>query len=111
MHVQPLRLAGYCRKHHRCNTNHGHPFGRRIEAKEYAYEKKLVESFLEKHSQHKGLQAALRWLDQWMHQASVSEAVPGQRAMARLAEHRVSAKALLVEACSVWLFARWNERT
>ncbi len=31
--------------------------------------------------------------------------------MARIAEQRVSAKAMLIEACSVWLFCRWNERT
>jgi hypothetical protein len=63
------------------------------------------------HSQHEGLQSALRWLDRWMHQASIGEAVPGQREMARLAEQRVPAKAMLLEACAVCLFSRWNERT
>ena len=104
-------IAGFCRKHHRGNTSHGHPFGRRIEAKEYTYEKKLVEDFLSRHASHEGVQEALRWLDRWMHQASLHEAVPGQREMARLAEYRVLPKTMLVEACSVWLFSRWNERT
>jgi hypothetical protein len=103
-------ISPYCRRHHRGNTNHGHPEGRRIEAKHYTYEKKLVDAFLEKHAAHEGLQSALRWLDRWLHQASVGEAVPGQREIARLAEHRVTPKAILSEACAVFLFSRWAAR-
>lgn len=103
-------ISPYCRRHHRGNTRHGHPEGRKINPKEYAHEKNVVAEFLERHAQHEGLQSAQRWLDRWPHAASVGEAVPGQREMARIAEHRVPAKDLLLEACSVFLFSRWQPR-
>jgi hypothetical protein len=103
-------ISPYCRRHHRGNTHHGHPEGRKIDPREYAYEKKLTEAFLKKHAHHEGLQSALRWIDRWLHQASVHEAVPGQREMARIAEHKVTANAILIEVCSVFLFSRFQPK-
>jgi hypothetical protein len=105
-----LELAAFCRPHQRVHTKHGHPLGRHIYPRDYATEKKIVSDFLAKHESHAGVQAALRFLHQWLHSASIQEAVPAQYEFARLHAAGVKPLTALIEMCSVYLYSRWHPK-
>jgi hypothetical protein len=117
---RPCRLSGcslgrvafspFCRSHAARVERYGHPEGRPIDPKEYAFERQSVEKLLATHSEHEGVKSAVQWFQRWLDAAQRGEDVPGGRDFARLGAHGVSPLSILVEASALFLYSRWNPR-
>lgn len=103
-------ISPYCTAHRKRVERYGHPDGRAIRAKEYAVERQLVASFLQRHADHEAIKAGLQWLRQWMDDANMSEDVPGQGALQRLYLHGVEPLQILTVAAALFLFSRLQPR-
>jgi hypothetical protein len=60
--------------------------------------------FLKQHSEHPGVKAALRFLDEWLEAGAEGRKVPAQRQAKRLKVHGVTALDLLLRIMAVWLY-------
>jgi hypothetical protein len=117
---RPCRLSGcsfgrvafspFCRSHAARVERYGHPEGRPIDPKEYAFERQSVEKLLATHSEHEGVKSAVQWLQRWLDAAQRGEDVPGGRDFARLAAHGVLPLSILVESAALFLLAHWSPR-
>lgn len=103
-------VSNYCKPHLRANRTHGHPRGVRIASQDYAAELREVRRLLRDHATtHSGTQNALALVDSWMQRAARGDPdVVGQRELARLARHGITAETLLAEAAAVFAFSRRN---
>jgi hypothetical protein len=100
------RVSGYCRKHAAAGYQYGHPEGRHINPKEYAYEREEVSAFLDEHAEHPATVAAAAWLQQWLDSAwSDGRTTPAARPMQHLHSHGITGLDLLKAASAVWVYA------
>lgn len=103
-------VSRYCKPHLRANRTHGHPRGVRISRSDYEAEYREVQRLLRDHaSTHTGTQNALALVDKWMQRAARGDSdVIGQRELARLARHGVTAERVLAEAAAIFTYSRRN---
>jgi hypothetical protein len=73
--------------------------------REYACEAEEVRAFIDRHIDHKGVQAAITWLDGWISDSTVGKPVPGGNSLRRLNDHGVTGRRCLEAVISLWLYA------
>ena len=98
-------LSRYCSKHEGKQQRYGHPDGRYVYPREYACDAEEVKAFIERHIDHKGIQAAVRWLDSWISDSTLGKPVPGGNSLRRLNDNVVTGRKCLEAVIALWLFA------
>lgn len=101
-------VSSYCGTHHHPLMIYGHPFGRAIPRKEYAKEIGEVTALLESNPDHPGLTAVIRWFNEWMTQAATGDAPCGNEMFSHMHRQGLSATAIVIEVCAVWVYAQRN---
>ena len=103
---QPRRgLSRFCSKHEGKQQRYGHPDGHYIYPKNYHCEAQEVKDFIERHFDHKGVQAAITWLDGWISDSTLGKPVPGGNSLRRLNDHGVTGRRCLEAVIALWLYA------
>jgi len=103
---QPRRgLSRFCSKHEGKQQRYGHPDGHYIYPKNYRCEAQEVKDFIERHIDHKGVQAAITWLDGWISDSTLGKPVPGGNSLRRLNDHGVTGRRCLEAVIALWLYA------
>lgn len=98
-------LSRYCSKHEGKQQRYGHPDGRYAYPREYRCEAEEVKAFIERHIDHKGVQAAISWLGGWISDSTLGKPVPGGNSLRRLNDHGVTGRRCLEAVIALWLFA------
>lgn len=100
-----VRISGYCAGHSSQHHRYGSSFGM-IRKKELDGERTEVRELIElNQSTHKGIQFALKFLEKWLEDSWAGKDVVCAHHFRRIYDNGVTALDILVEACSVWLFA------
>lgn len=103
---QPRRgLSRYCTRHEGKQQRYGHPDGRYVYPREYACEAVEVKAFIDRHIDHKGIQAAIEWFDGWISDSTLGKPVPGGNSLRRLNDNGVIGRRCLEAVIALWLFA------
>jgi hypothetical protein len=104
-------VSKWCRYHYRKTRTYGHPDGFHFYKKYYTYERHEASKFLEAHSDHPGVTAALAWINEWMNMTISSDPQeaktqpPGIDTMARLRASGVTPMGVLVEVAGLWTYS------
>ncbi len=97
-------LSGWCGLHAQRVALYGWHGGTRLQRKVYNAEHVEASAFIEKYQAHSGIQNALRWLGDWLRDASAGVRVPAYAEFQRLNARGVSALDVLTESLAVWLY-------
>lgn len=104
--AQPRRgLSRYCTRHEGKQQRYGHHDGRYVYPRDYACEAEEVKAFIERHIEHKGIQAAIKWLDGWINDSTLGKPAPGGKSLRRLSDHGVTGRRCLEAVVALWLYA------
>jgi tetrahydromethanopterin S-methyltransferase subunit G len=98
-------LSRYCSKHEGQQQRYGHPDGHYIYPRDYACETEEVKAFIERHIDHKEVQAAINWFQGWVSDSTLGKSVPGGNSLRRLNDHGVTGRRCLEAIMAFWLFA------
>lgn len=98
-------LSKYCVTHEGKQQRYGHPAARYVYPRQYACEAEEVKAFIERHIEHKGIQAAISWFDGWISDSTLGKPVPGGKSLRTLNDHGVEGKRCLETVIALWLFA------
>ena len=98
-------VSRYCTHHENKQQRFGHPDGRHVPPRFYACEAEEAKKFIDKHLDHKGIQAAISWFDDWISESTLGKAVPGGTSLRRLNDHGVTGRRCLEAVVSLWLYA------
>lgn len=101
------RLHKYCIQHQTAYIHFGHPKSRAIQKRELEGVLSEVRSLVSRNeNNHKGLQNAVQWFDQWLCDARDDKwGVPGKEHIKRLAKYGVTAREMLITCGAVWLYS------
>jgi hypothetical protein len=104
------RLYSVCLRHQANKAHWGDPKAQAIQKKELRGLLSEVRSLVERNEvTHAGLQNALRWFDRWLTDAGEGkQGVTGSSHIARLYDHGVTGRHLLITCGAVWLFSYRN---
>jgi hypothetical protein len=64
-----------------------------------------VKSMIELNIDHKGIQAAFKWFEEWISNSTLGKAVPGGNSLRRLNDHGVTGRRCLESVMALWLYA------
>lgn len=98
-------LSRYCSKHEGRQQRYGHPDGHYVYPRDYRCEAEETKAFIERHIDHKGVQAAITWLDGWISDSTLGKSVPGGNSLRRLNDHGVTGRRCLESVIALWLYA------
>jgi hypothetical protein len=98
-------LSKFCVTHEGKQQRYGHPDGAYIRPRLYACEAEEVKSMIELNIDHKGIQVAIKWFEEWISSSTLGKAVPGGNSLRRLNDHGVTGRRCLEAVMSLWLFA------
>ena len=76
-----------------------------IYPRDYRGEAQEVKAFIERHIDHKGVQAAISWLDGWISDSTLGKPVPGGNSLRRLNDNGVTGRRCQEAIMALWLFA------
>lgn len=83
----------------------GRSDGHYIYPRDYACEAEEVKAFIERHIDHKGVQAAIIWFDGWISDSTLGKPVPGGNSLRRLNDQGVTGRRALEAVMALWLYA------
>ena len=98
-------LSRYCSKHEGKQQRYGHPEGHYVYPRHYSCEAEEVKTFIARHIDHKGIQAAITWLDGWISDSTLGKHVPGGNSLRRLNDHGITGRRCLEAVIALWLYA------
>lgn len=102
-------LSRYCSAHTWRSQRWGHPSGVPFSPlTNYASELTEVTAFIQQHRNHEGVSSAVKWFGEWLADAAISKAVPGQGHLRRLSHHAVEPLKMLCEAAALFLYSCRN---
>lgn len=106
-----IGVSKYCMKHRNHFTLYGHPLQTKLHSSRHAVERQQVTEIFNSNSNHPGILSAIRWIQQWMDDAITGRAgtVLAAEDLRRLHDNGVTARDIVIEAASFYIFQQWNK--
>lgn len=104
------RLYSTCVHHFFRRRLYGSPKSKAIRKRDLQRDRDIVKRIVDTNESHRGIQKAIHWFDDWLHDAAAGRPVVAKRHIQRLTLAGITGKELVITCGALWAFSYRNPK-